>query len=232
MNLSPIDNIKNLDSIQLVDEAEAIISSVKNWKKDKQFDYVLNKRKSTPISIRTFTNDSLNGDFWCARVSNLTELTDKVRHTYYESLLKYLVGSLTDIKHTHTDFEKKYIHEIYDYKVIPYNLINESPNQTISYLTQVYYKLPFPLSKRVFYELVHIYKAHDNSVAYIISLAINPKNIKGSKDDSGFTIGRYTSIEKISFDEDTKKLKWIMATCSSPGGFLPDWVTKLSISVF
>ena len=91
----------------------------------------------------------------------------------------------------------------------------------------MFYKFQFPLKKRVFHVLVHIVKAKDLKEAFVITLALDQSLFENKA--HGFVLARYTSIEKIAFDEETNQLVWSMATCSSPGGYIPDIVTKMGL---
>lgn len=222
MNSTPLKTIDYLDSQALLKESKQIIDSVTTWKKSKLYNYDLVSGKK--VAVQTYTS-TINNDYWCARDSSLKELSHEKKQVY-QNLLKYIVGSTVDQHKTHTEYETKYVDEIYDYKLEPASLKNSDEN-TITYKGQMYYKFQFPLQRRIFHELVHIVKAKDESHAYVITLALDP-SLFANKEPS-FVPARYTSIEKIAYDEDKNELVWSMATCSSPGGLVPDWITKMGL---
>lgn len=222
MNSTPLKDISQLDSQKLLKESKHIIESVTQWNKSKHFTYSLKTGKE--VGVQTYTS-TINDDYWCARDSSLEELGDE-RASVYQDLLKYIVGSPVEEKKTHTKYETKYVEEIYDYKLETVEMAN-SANNSITYKGQMFYKFQFPLQKRVFHELLHIVKVDDDSEAYVITLALDPSLFKESA--TSFVPARYTSIEKISYDVSTKRLIWTMATCSSAGGYVPNWMVKLGL---
>ncbi|ODV80326.1 uncharacterized protein CANTADRAFT_48499 [Suhomyces tanzawaensis NRRL Y-17324] len=225
-NTVPLEDLTGLDAPSLITEAKYILELIEpNWKAGKKYKYTTDA--NLPISVPTFSNSRLNDDTWYARVYDFTEFGDPLKERYHQALLQYIIGSLTDFKRSHTEYEKHYVKELYDYELTPFQLAGADP-QSFTYLAQCYYKFPFPLKKRVFYELVHIYKPSDNE-AYVISLAVHPKNFERPGMDSDFTQGRYTSIEKVTYEPESKELKWTMATCSQPGGKVPHWFTHANL---
>lgn len=228
MNSIPLKSVSDLDSEELCDQAKNITDSIeKIWKDDKKFTYKLNKL-NRDVSVQTYHNDKLNDDYWCARVSRLKEVSFKDRKEYFSKLEKYIVGSMSSLENTHTEYEKQYIHELVDYELKPVTLTPNKDYDTSTYLARLEYKFPFPLKRREFFELIHICKSRTQSLSYIISLSIEPNCFQS--ESSQMVNARYTSVEKIFYDNSTDDLEWKMATCSTPGGSIPGWVSKLSIN--
>ena len=228
MNAIPLKSVNGLNSEELSNKAEKIINSIgKIWKTDKKYTYKLNKVNSN-INVQTYHIDKLNGDYWCARVSTLKEIDVEDKRRYYSKLEKYIVGSISSLENTHTEYEKQYIHELVDYELKPITLTPNKDFETFTYLARLEYKFPIPLRRRVFFELIHICKSRMESLSYIISLPIDPTCFQS--ESLNIVHARYASIEKISYDKSTNDLEWLMATCSSPGGSIPDWLSKLSIN--
>jgi len=150
------------------------------------------------------------------------------KRRYYSKLENYIVGSMTSLENTHTEYEKQYIHELVHYELKPITLKPNNDFETFTYLARLEYKFPFPLKRRVFFELIHICKSRTESLSYIISLSIDPACFQN--ESLHMVHARYTSIEKISYDKSTNDLEWKMATCSSPEGSIPDWLSRLSIN--
>ncbi|ABN67488.2 hypothetical protein PICST_62209 [Scheffersomyces stipitis CBS 6054] len=227
MNLTPVENITTIDKSKLLVESSEIISKIEStWAKDKQFLYMLPKQKRN-IGVQTYHANSLNGVHWSARVSDFKDFDSTAKSRYFKLLQKYILGSFTNNDLTHTHYEKEYIHELYDYDI---NKFDTPDNESASYLVQLFYKFQFPLKKRVFYEYVHVFKEDNSNDAYVVSLPISPKLLEKSEFNKEYVVGRYTSIEKISYDAESNDLKWIMCTCSTPGGSIPDWLTNMTIN--
>ncbi|KAK6456313.1 uncharacterized protein RJT20DRAFT_147912 [Scheffersomyces xylosifermentans] len=229
MNLDPID-ITKVNPTELLQDAKAILEKIESsWKKSKLFSYKLEKSHKE-VPVQTYNIDSLNGVSWCARVTDFKQFDSTTKLKYHQSMLKYILGSTSNLDQTHTEYEKEYIHELYDYKVSKLNLGSAEDGHSLTYSVKLYYKFQFPLKKRVFYELVHIYRPEDSYDAYVISLAAKPEQFESSTDKGEFVVGRYTSIEKITFNAEGDTLKWTMCTCSTPGGLIPNWLTNASIN--
>jgi hypothetical protein len=154
MNLSPIEDLSQLNSASLIKEADQIIESIESsWPKTSTHNYNLNN--GTLVSVPVYKT-TLNNESWCARVSDFREFDDEFKNRYYDNFVKYIIGSLTDLTKTHSEYETKYVHEVYDYKVTPVELDGSTPG-TLTYLLEAYYKFQFPLKKRVFYELIIVH---------------------------------------------------------------------------
>lgn len=228
MNSVPLKSITDLKSEHLTAEAEEIIKCIdKTWVKDKYFSYKL-ERKLETVGVQTFHKDGLNGDYWCARHSTLNELNTGDRIAYCSKLYTYIVGSMESLTDTHTEYEKRYIHELKDFDLKEMTLTANEKYDTFTYLARLYYKFPFPLKQRVFHELVHVCKSKTDSTVFIITLAIDPRCY--AEESVNMVKARYTSIEQISFEEATNQLHWIMCTCSNAGGAIPNWLSKRSIN--
>lgn len=219
MNSHPIDIEKHsLDPAQLKSEALDLVDGIPDWQPNKSFDHKIPFKSinlQTPVTTKTY-NKNLNNDYWVARY---TVLSETLTETFQSKFQDYLIGSLPIApENNHTTHEKNYIHDLFHFEL--------KPIDSQSYIIKTYYKLPFPLSKRIFYNYVHIVKESDYSL--VISLSIEPKNFEPeNQSESGFTIGNYTSVERITLKD--KKMHWIMATASNPNGNVPFWITKMGL---
>lgn len=224
MNSVPRDiDTHQIDSQSLETEALNIVRSMESWNRGKQFHHQvpinsISDNSDTLITTDTFKTN-LNDDYWVGRK---TILNPSVTEYILPKFQDYLIGPLPiDPNNNHTSHEKNYIHDLYDYK---FKLINNN-----SYLIKTFYKLPFPLSKRIFYNYVYIKKGEDYSL--VISICIDPKNFEQDHeqdhDNSQFTVGNYTSVEYITTEQD--QLHWKMCTSSTPNGNVPNWMTKLGL---
>lgn len=227
MNRAPLGSISQLSLAGLLAEAQLIVESIEqSWRKGREYKYTLETGRL--VAVQLYAKDNLNGDFWVSRVNEFKEFSGAEKAEIHKDLVKYVVGSLDSLQNTHTEFEKQYVHEVHDYKLQEIQLENGN-YATHSYLAKVYYHFQFPLSKRVFYEVVHIVKAKDDSWAYVISLPVVPEVTKATASDRHFTTGTYASLERFVYDKEKESLKWSMCTSSSPGGFIPDWLTNRSV---
>lgn len=228
MNSRPLNDVSSLRSDQLLKEASTIMESIElSWTKGKRYSSEIGKL-NFPVQTQTYVNESLNNDYWAARVTVLDHsISEEIKAQIYSNLNTYIVGSLHNLVNTHTEYEKQYIHELYDYELKSFSLNKTDENyESNTYMAKLYYKLPFPLKKRIFYELIHILLSKDGTHAYVISQAVEPSTMQETI-QSGFVRGRYTSIEKVSYENGS--LKWLMTTCSDPGGSVPNFITKFSI---
>lgn len=209
----------SLERDTLLAESKTILKSVTNWKPGKQF-----KSNVIPETITTstyFTTNIRDNQFWCARESLIPS-------AYKQKVIDCLIGT-ANIGSTHSDHEVNYVEEFDSLKI---SNVTEYPDGGWSYELHANYKFgTIGISNRMFYESVHIYKFDksnqteeddkDTKCAYIISVPIDGPT-------GSFVIGKYHSIEKISWsDNKDSDLKWIMATTSDAGGYLPRWLTNM-----
>lgn len=226
MNLTPVQDLTKLNAAALIKEADEIIDSMESWQNTSNHNYNLkNGSVFVPIYKKTLNNES-----WCGRVSDFKEFDASFRKRYYHNFVKYIIGSLSDLTKTHTEYETKYVHEIYEYRISPVNLEGAQPD-TLSYVLEAYYKFQFPLKRRVFYELIIVHKPQPVAgiqSGFVVSLPIDPKLFKNARPND-YVIAKYTSIEKFTFNPETSALKWSMCTSSTPGGYVPNWMVEMSI---
>lgn len=230
MNCTPLTDLDDLSSVGLLSQAKQIALLIKSWKKARTF--LLKVPQSDNLVVDVHRKNSLNNDFWVARVTEFQEISVQSRKKVFDLLMRYVVGSTSDLSQSHTEYEVGYIHELVDCKLTPYKFKDTAEDDdydSITYLAEVDYQLQFPLKKRKFCNLVHIAKCKDANSAYVISLAVDPSVI-GCKVESSFVQGSYTSVELVAWDPQTESLLWEMATCSNAGGNLPQWLAKLKLN--
>ncbi|CAD1813492.1 hypothetical protein FOB58_005348 [Candida parapsilosis] len=183
----------------LLKGAEHLLKSVPNWNPGKT--YYEDTKHVTKIS-----HDTIDGDYWCARRTALRDIPiDKFKSA--------IIGT-TEIGFTHSDHEINYVHEIESMQVR--NIQNYEDNGW-SYTIHAIYDFGFPLNKRSFNELVHVFVSNDKALVVSVPIAGEVEGVLGS----------YVSVEEIKWDADS--VEWTVATTSKPGGIVPEWVTKLSI---
>lgn len=230
MNSKPLTSIDTLTSAGLLQEAVTLTNSIKSWRLANSYQYHV-PQGSSKINVDVYNKDKLNNDYWVARASDFSELSDSARSSLYEKLSRYLLGSVSLLDDSHTKHELEYIHELVHYDLTPASLPDSVEGfDSIAYYAQLIYQLQFPLKKRKFNNFIHVLRAKDGKSGYVISLAVDPSLTSSTASDSGYVSASYTSIEYVELDESSGKLWWYMATCSNPGGFVPLWVAKMSMN--
>lgn len=205
MNSTPLDTAPDIASLE--SHARELAAAIPTWKKAKTYTYSV--PQASPIDVDVRTANYYN-DYWVAR-ENTFDLSSAQQLELWEKFKKYVAG---DDEYTHTHYEKNYIKELYDFKV--------KHLQKDTYVADLSYDLGFPMSKRKFYNYIHIVR--DEKDFYVISVPINPAKF-GFNEESGFVLARYASVEHVSFNG---QLKWTMATASDAGGFIPKWVARMA----
>lgn len=205
MDASIVKDIKSIDFEAIIPQAYSWVKSINSWSHNRSH----KEPASVVTEIYTTTHEK---DFWVGRV---TKLNEKQTETYKSKFDRYLIGEVPiNSSDNHTTREKEYMHDLYDYKIEP---VNDN-----CYLTKTFYKLPFPLSKRTFHDIIYIHKTAEYSM--VISIPIST-NILGS--DEGVVVGMYISVELVEVIDG--KLTWSMCTCSDPNGNVPYFITKLGV---
>ncbi|KAI5967501.1 hypothetical protein KGF57_000341 [Candida theae] len=183
----------------LLADAEQILKSIPKWETGKTH------YEHTKNATKTF-HDTIGDNYWCARHSVLKDLPlDKFKTA--------IIGT-TEVGFTHSDHELHYVHEIESVEV---RNVKKYDDNGWSYTIHAVYNFGFPLNKRSFNELVHVFVSNDKALVVSVPIAGEVEGVLGS----------YVSVEEIKWDGDT--VEWTMATTSKAGGNIPDWVTKLSI---
>jgi len=125
--------------------------------------------------------------------------------------------------------EKEFIPEVK--KVTQIKFISETQS-----IWSMYYTFPPPLSPRVFtvLQVVALVQEHPpERTGLIISIPIDlssPEDKElAAKEEKGIK-GRYVCVEHIKEIPDRGIVEWRMATCGYPGGFIPRFVSDMSMS--
>ncbi|KAL6450056.1 hypothetical protein SBY92_001997 [Candida maltosa Xu316] len=190
------------DRAQILADSKSILESVPAWPHKRTIN---NPSSSTIIQTKTLDD----GLFWASRTTTLPYSNQQQQ----QQLRDVIIGAST-IGSTHSDHEMKYIHQI---KSIDVSNITTYPDGW-SYRLIADYSFGMGLKQRRFIEDIHVYEFPDSG--YVISIPHLDND-----DDDGFVRAKYHSIEKLMWDDDDE-IKWIMATTSSAGGFIPDWMTN------
>ncbi|KAI0072787.1 hypothetical protein K474DRAFT_1650455 [Panus rudis PR-1116 ss-1] len=181
----------------------AVLDSSSSWKEGKTF-----HRHGT--TVRTFAQPKgpQDGAGWHCRVSE---------HTAEDATFDEFWAKLGVDK---AENEKEFVHEIKKVKLVK----QISPTQSVWTL---YYTFPPPVAPRVFTVLqtVHLDNASPRTgiiVSIPIDLSSDPE--LAELEEKGVK-GRYTSVERIK-ELENGKVEWRMATSSTPGGNIPQFITE------
>lgn len=228
MNSTPLTSLDGVTLLLLLEQSSTIAEQAGAWKDGGVFHYAV---PQTPrkVLVAVRTKDRLNNDFWVARTNTFEELDPAARRKLGQQLLRYSIGLLVDLQDSHTKHEEHYIEELYDFNLSAYEL-PETPAgyDAFSYLTELFYKLQWPLKRRRFCNLVHILRKHDDSEAYVVSLAVDPALIPNAAKDAGVVDAQYSSVERLVLNGDS--VHWFMTTCSDAKGNVPQWLARQSIN--
>lgn len=227
INSVPITGYTHLTGPELLKQSKKILDSVEtSWTKHKAQTVTVENYHQN-IDIQTYSNHDLNHEYWCARSTNFTEFDEKSKFEIYKKLDKYAIGSIDDIDAVHTVFEKQYVPTVNDYELIQINDFPGSNHQSIAYFAKMYYKFGFPVKNRLFYQFTYVFK--DETSGYVIQLPIDPNLFHGdSAFNKDYVIGKYVSMERITYDKITGNVNWLMATIPAPGGMIPDFIVKMT----
>jgi len=232
------------DTPHFVEQADALIESVTNWTKNKEYQYTLNDNSQE--SVTTY-HTKIDKEHWVSRVSK----HDSMKYPYDE-MIKYLLGCsktndeyIMDDLYNHTKYEMEYIEVLNKWKPIPLDSYPEYKNlSTTTHLSNWYsviteYELGSPLKTRQFNEFILIQPPSSSSSssssldtsfpkkAYVISLVAEPILNHDNSNDNVQAV--YSSIERIELLNDTE-WEWRMCTCSDAGGSVPKWIQNAMIS--
>ncbi|WLF81843.1 hypothetical protein PVL30_005644 [Lodderomyces elongisporus] len=189
----------------IFNDSVALLKKIPQWNEGKTF----YKSSNYPVYSK---HNEVDGDFWCSRETVLKNIN-------VERLRKAIIGT-TEQGFTHSDYEPHYVHEISEMQVR--NL--QQYKDGWSYTIHAQYNFGFPLSKRTFNELIHIYIDAAKQWALIVSLPI-----KGALYEHS-VLGEYVSLEELKWNDNNDSAEWLVATTSTAGGNVPDWATKWSLA--
>lgn len=225
MNSNPINQLPN--SLELIAEAKEILAQLMEWTPGKIFTtqipaYGDGEKRNFDVSTRTCHTD-LNNDRWVARSTSFDHLPSDVRKELLDKLSRFSVGSTTKPEQCHYEYEQHYIHQLQSYEIQPKVLEGQGPGLA-TYLAKLIYKFGFPLTDRVFYELLHV--VVEENALYVIQLATDPSLYTGEHNPKA-VLARYTLVERITHLSES--LNWEMATASTAGGVIPKAIVNMTL---
>lgn len=231
MNGQPLQSL-DINAARIFAEAVPMIEAVPQWHADKVFPCTLVDK--TEVQVATY-HAKVAGAHWCARITPTETWTPQQRTELWQNLDRYLVGEFDPVRNLHTHHEQKYIEDLEHLSVQPLPP-QEAPAgyDAFAYTTQVVYRLQFPLSKRVFNEVVIVYRSHGGAGpkrAYIVTFPIAPRLFVGGEEaNRTHVVATYSSVEEVVYDPATTALRWTMATTASPNGFVPNFVANMGMN--
>lgn len=228
MNSTPLKSLEGITSQNLVKEAANLAELVLSWKLAGQFKYDV-PQCPDKVVVDIHVKEELNNDYWVARVNEFEEVPNAGVASLWKQLLQYSIGSTESLDTCHTVYEEDYIEEIFKHNLHPYELPEPASGyHCFTYLTELFYKLQWPLKVRRFCNLVHIVKSPDEKRAFVISLAVDPSLIPNASKETHFVDGQFTSVERLEYDGED--LQWLMTTCSDANGMVPGWIAKKALN--
>ena len=226
MNSTPLRTLDGISSESLVREARTIVELVSTWKPAAHFKYrVPQCPDKVVVDVRVNDLD----DYWVARVNDFCDVPSSDIPKLWQDLIQYSIGSTESLETCHTVFEENYIEEIFQHKLAPYTLPQPAAGyECLTYLSELFYNLQWPLKVRRFCNLVHVVKSPDEKEAFVISLAIDPSLFPSASPRGDFVDAQFSSVERVSYDGTN--LQWIMATCSNANALIPAWIVKKALN--
>ncbi|TCD62180.1 hypothetical protein EIP91_007264 [Steccherinum ochraceum] len=191
----------------ILEVGRSVMESSKGWKQGKSFIHG---------TVRTYARTKAPNESagWHCRVSE---------HSKEEATFDEFWRKLGENK---AENEKNYVPDI---KKVA--LVKElSPTQSIWTL---FYTFPPPISPRVFTVLqtMHL-DSNSPRTGLIVSIPIDlsaPEYADLARKEEKGIKGRYTSVERL-MELPNGKVEWRMATCSTPGGNIPQFVAEKTMA--
>lgn len=228
MNSAPLKSLEGITSEKLVKEASAIAQLVSSWRLGGQFKYNV-PQAPDKVVVDIHIKEELNKDYWVARVNEFEEVPNENIPKLWKDLLQYSIGSTESLDACHTVYEEDYIEEIFKHKLTSIVLPDPAEGYLVfTYLSELFYKLQWPLKIRRFCNLVHVVKSADEKQAFVISLAVDPSLIPNASKDTNFVDGQFSAVERLEYDGED--LQWLMTTCSDAKGLVPLWLAKRGLN--
>ncbi|CAL1705144.1 unnamed protein product [Somion occarium] len=183
----------------------AVLESIRGWKEGKSYNH---------HTVKTFSRSKgpNDGAAWHCRVSE---------HTSDDATFDEFWDKLGNNK---AENEKEFISEIKKVSLV------KQISRTQSIWT-LYYTFPPPVSPRVFTVLqtTHI-EENPRRTGIIVSIPIDlSDDLELSKLEEHGVKGHYTSVERL-MELESAKVEWRMATSSTPGGSIPQFITERTMA--
>ncbi|TDL27402.1 hypothetical protein BD410DRAFT_894523 [Rickenella mellea] len=193
----------------LLNAGRELIESTKSWKQGKTYDKGRVKTFSRPKGPE-------DGAAWHLRLS----VHGPEDATFDEFWSKLGVDKAEN--------EKSFIPDIHKVTLVK----RISPTQV---LWTIQYVFPPPVSPRIFTVLqtTHLDTTSAARAGYVISIPVDltsdPADSEFAKLEEKGVKGRYVSVERI-LELEGGKVEWRMATSSSPGGNIPQFVAEMTMA--
>ncbi|KAI0636714.1 hypothetical protein C8Q77DRAFT_1154628 [Trametes polyzona] len=204
LSITPVKSSEIPPEDELIKVGKELLESTQSWKQGKAYHHNTVKTFSRPKGPR-------DGTAWFGRVSE---------HTKEDATFEEFWAGLGENK---AENEMQYIPEIKKVKLIK----RISPTQSVWTL---YYHFPPPVSPRVFTVVQTTWLSTSSpKTGIIVSLPVDVSdNEEYVKLEEKGVKGRYASVERIQ-ELENGKVEWRMATSSTPGGNIPQFVVDSSM---
>lgn len=237
LNCTPRPSLAGLTCDGLIAAAARVARSVSAWDEPAVYRYsVPQAREKVATAVRVGRRAEGN-DYWVARVNCFRELDAAGRRALFHHLMRYSIGSVSDLAQCHTEYERQYIPELVRSALAPVLLAGAPAEyECFSYLAALHYKLQWPLTRRRFCNLVLVARHRLGNSAYVISVAVAPAVASGPDSplvdapDSPLVDAQYSAVEHVEYDPQADTLQWTMATCSDAKGSVPHWLARMSMN--
>ncbi|QLQ78854.1 hypothetical protein HG537_0B02020 [Torulaspora globosa] len=215
------------DREEILDAGHQIASDVlQNWKRGKLYSF--KNPNGQDFQVQTF--HTYHGpEYWLSRLSKHT-----IDETLYEKIVYYLNGSertetgewIMPDRTRRSRLEKEYIEVLSDCEILK---LTDSGWT----LVNLEYNLGKPLSIRDFSEWVYPIAPYIDNTGLEVSIVVSLNAqvpMKQSSVEKNHTAAYYASVERLSYDRNTKQLEWLMCTTSDAGGNVPKWIQNATIA--
>ncbi|KAH9857137.1 hypothetical protein C2E23DRAFT_865738 [Lenzites betulinus] len=205
LSITPVKSAEIPSEEEIIKAGKELLESTSSWKQGKVYQH---------NTVKTFSRSKgpKDGAAWFGRLSE---------HTSEEATFEEFWSKLGEDK---AENEMQYIPEIKKVTLIK----RISPTQSIWTL---FYHFPPPVSPRVFTVVQTTWLSTDSpKMGMIVSLPVDVSdNAEYAKMEEKGVKGRYTSVERLRVLDDGK-VEWLMATSSTPGGSIPQFVVESSMA--
>lgn len=229
INSTPRLSLQGVTCDALIAAAARVARAVPAWKPGAVYRYSVPQAREK-VATATYMGRRAEGDdYWVARINHFRELDAVGRRTVFDHLMRYSVGSVSDLSECHTEYERQYITELELSMLAPVALDGAPADYAcFSYIALLRYRLQWPLTARRFCNLVLVARHKLGNSAYVISVAVTPAVAEAGA--APVVEAQYSAVEYIEYDPDADTLKWTMATCSDAKGHVPQWLAKMSMN--
>ncbi|KAI0819536.1 hypothetical protein BC628DRAFT_1342177 [Trametes gibbosa] len=205
LSITPVKSAEIPSEEEIIRVGKELLEGTSSWKQGKVYHH---------NTVRTFSRSKgpKDGAGWYGRLS---------QHTAEDATFEEFWSKLGENK---AENEMEYMPEIKKVTLIK----RISPTQSVWTL---FYHFPPPVSPRVFTVVQTTWLSTDSpKTGLIVSIPVDVSdNEEYAKMEEKGVKGRYASVERLRVLEDDK-VEWVMATSSTPGGSIPQFIVESSMA--